>query len=370
MNSLLPVIRAAFDIPSTITITAEECEELAAFGKKQSILPVVYTGLKKMDLPADQLKEIDRERNRDLRKFVLHNDALEKIESALSEEQIAYIPLKGSALRHLYPAPEMRTSCDIDVLVHEEDIDRAVAAIEQATDFAMRKRNYHDISMADQHSHLELHFSLKENMGNIDKLLSHVWNYAVPCGESRHQLTPEFQVFHVIAHMSYHMVHGGLGIRPFLDLWLLRTKTSYDENTVRRMCADCGILVFYEKCGELTDAWMEGKPVPEDLSTLAEYVLSGGVFGSRETALASKQRVYRGYRYILHRAFMDRALLETEYPELKEKPYLSALGQVKRWMRLTNPQKRNRIKSEIASIKAMRPESVGAFDRLLTSLGL
>ena len=39
MTFLFPVIRAAFglDVPS-ITPTAEECEELAAIGKKQSIL--------------------------------------------------------------------------------------------------------------------------------------------------------------------------------------------------------------------------------------------------------------------------------------------------------------------------------------------
>lgn len=171
MTYLFPIIRAAFGIDSpALAPTVEECEELVAFGKKQSILPVIYAGLKKMDIPADQLKAIDWERNKDLRKFVLHNDALQKIEAALNEKQIPYIPLKGSVLRHLYPAPEMRTSCDIDVLVHEEDLEAAVAAIENATDFTMRKRNYHDISMVNQSVHLELHFNIKENMENIDKL--------------------------------------------------------------------------------------------------------------------------------------------------------------------------------------------------------
>lgn len=202
MTQLFPVIRAAFDIPSSITITAEECEELVAFGKKQSILPVIYAGLKRMDLPKDVLKTVDSARNKDLRSFVLHNDALQKIETALNEEQIPYIPLKGSVLRNLYPAPEMRTSCDIDVLVHEVDIDRAVAAIEQATDFTMRKRNYHDISMVNQAVHLELHFSIKENMENIDRSLARVWDYAVPDNDSRYKLTPEFQIFHVCINRS------------------------------------------------------------------------------------------------------------------------------------------------------------------------
>ena len=371
MIQLFPVIRAAFgmDIPS-ITPTAEECEELVAFGKKQSILPVIYAGLKKMNLPKDVLKTVDFARNKDLRKFVLHNDALQKIEAALNEEQIPYITLKGSVLRNLYPAPEMRTSCDIDVLVHEEDIERAVAAIEQATDFTMRKRNYHDISMVNQAVHLELHFSIKENMENIDKLLVHVWDCAVPDEGSRYKLTPEFQIFHVTAHMSYHMVHGGLGIRPLLDLWLLRTKTSYDEQVVRQICSDCGILTFYEKCCELVGAWMSGKPVPDELAILEDYSLNGGVFGNRENVLASKQREHRGFRYFFHRVFMSRELLSTEFPELKDKPNLMPICQVKRWMRLMNPQKRKQVGREISDVRSMNAEKIDSFDKLLVSLGL
>lgn len=371
MTFLFSVIRAAFgmDIQS-ISPTAEECEELTAFGKKQSILPVIYAGLKKMDLSRDLLKSIDMQRNKDLCKFVLHNDALQKIEAALTEEQIPYIPLKGSVLRNLYPAPEMRTSCDIDVLVHEADIDRAVTAIENATDFTMRKRNYHDISMVNQAVHLELHFSIKENMENIDRLLVRVWDYAVPDNGSRYKLTPEYQIFHVIAHMSYHMVHGGLGIRPFLDLWLLRTKTSYDEDAIQQMCTDCSILTFYEKCSKLVDAWMSGAPIPDKLAMLENYALNGGVFGSKENALASKQRNHRGFSYFFRRVFMSRELLSTEYPELKEKPYQLPICQVKRWMRLMNPQKRKQVKNEIYSVKAMKKETIDSFDKLLLSLGL
>lgn len=371
MTFLFPVIRAAFglDVPS-ITPTAEECEELAAIGKKQSILPVIYAGLKKMDLPKDLLKTVDSARNKDLRSFVLHNDALQKIETALNEEQIPYIPLKGSVLRNLYPAPEMRTSCDIDVLVYEGDIDRAVAAIEQATDFTMRKRNYHDISMVNQAVHLELHFSIKENMENIDKLLTHVWDNAVPDGGSRYKLTPEFQIFHVIAHMSYHMVHGGLGIRPFLDLWLLRTKTSYDEQVVRQMCADCSILTFYEKCCELVNAWMAGKQVPDELAMFEDYALNGGVFGSIETAAAATQRRHGKFNYFIHRLFMSKTVMEQEFPELKEKLYLLPICHVKRWMRLINSQKRKQVKNEIDRVRAINAEKINSFDKLLVSLGL
>lgn len=70
------------------------------------------------------------------------------------------IPLKGAVLRYIYPAPELRTSSDIDVLVKEEDLESAVAAIENATDFKMLRKAYHDISMVNSQVHLELHFTI------------------------------------------------------------------------------------------------------------------------------------------------------------------------------------------------------------------
>ena len=370
-NKLFSVIRVGMDHEISFpSLSSDDCKTLLQIGAKQSILPIILRGLKKAGAPAEVVKECDRARLKDTRQYIIQNDALQKIGRALEGEQIPYIPLKGAVLRQLYPVPELRTSCDIDVLVKEDDVEEAVAAIENATDIVKKKRNYHDISMVNSQIHLELHFSILENMENIDKLLSHVWDYAVQNEGSRYKLTPEFQIFHIAAHMSYHMVHGGLGIRPFLDLWLLRTKTEYNEDTVRRMCSGCSILTFYEKCCNLVDAWMTGNPVPENLTAFEDYALDGGVFGNKENALASKQREYRGISYYFHRVFMSRALLETEYPELKEKPYLVPICQMKRWLRLLNRKKRKQVRKEIANVRAMKPETIDSFDKLLASLQL
>lgn len=347
-----------------------DCKTLIQIGAKQSILPIIHRGLKEAGAPAEVVEECDKVRLKDTRQYIIQNDALQKIGRALDREQIPYIPLKGAVLRQLYPAPELRTSCDIDVLIKEDDVEIAIAAIKKATDFVKKKRNYHDISMVNSQVHLELHFSILENMENVDKLLSRVWDYAVPDVGSRYKLIPEFQIFHIVAHMSYHMVHGGLGIRPFLDLWLLRTKTNYNEETVQRMCYDCSILLFYEKCCDLVDSWMAGKSVSEDLMIFEDYVLNGGVFGNKENALASRQRKHRGFSYFFHRVFMSKSLLEAEYPELKVKSYLLPIYQMKRWLRLLNSKKREQVWKEISSVRTMNASEIDSFDKLLVSLGL
>ena len=370
-KTLLDLIRCGMDIDVQFSdISSENYDKLLRVSIQQSIQSIVHRGLKKVCAPTEVIKLFDEYRLKDTRLFVLQFDALNRICDALSEANIPYIPLKGAYIRQLYPEPEIRSCVDIDLLVREVDIEQAVTIIEKNTDFIKRKRNYHDISMVNASVHLELHFSIKENIESIDKLLDRVWDYAVLDDGYKYDLSPEFQVFHIIAHMSYHMVHGGLGIRPFLDLWLLRNKTIFNKELVRQMCAECNILIFYDKCCELVDSWMLNNSVPDNLKDLESYVFNSGVFGNAENAEASRQRYYRGFSYYFHRVFMSRKLLELEYPDLKDKTYLFPIYQIRRWMRLLNRQKRIDVSNEIKKVKAMNPETVDSFDRLLSNLGL
>ena len=212
------------DIPNT-ELSMEECNSLLEISIDQSILPIVYRGLKQMTVPVQSLSQFDRAWIRNVFWHSQHQEALRKITSALDDAEIPYVPLKGAVLQYLYLDPNMRKSGDIDILTREEDLDRAVHAIEENAGFSYVQRNYHDVNMTNSRVVLGLHFSIKENMENIDRLLSKAWDYTEPTGEGyRYSFTPEYQVFHVIAHMSYHLVHGGLGIRPFLDLWLLKNR--------------------------------------------------------------------------------------------------------------------------------------------------
>lgn len=72
---------------------------------------------------------------------------LTKLCGALEQAEIPFIPLKGSVLRQYYPEPWMRTSCDIDVLVHEEDLQRVVSYLSDNLGYRRESAKLHDISM-------------------------------------------------------------------------------------------------------------------------------------------------------------------------------------------------------------------------------
>ena len=367
---LFPVVRSGMGLETTAaSLSAEDREELKAIGDRQAILPVIGEGLRKLGSLPERKRTLRNGMMGYVYQYVVRDRALCQIGDALSRIDVPYVFLKGSVLQDLYPQPWMRSSGDIDVLVHEEDLEKAVAVIEKETEFRFNKRGYHDVVMLSKRLCLELHFSIKENMANIDRLLSRAWEYAVPTDDGkRYALTPEFQVFYNLAHMSYHMVHGGLGIRPFLDVWLLKEKTQFNETVVRQMCGECGILRFYEVVGDMIDVWMNDFAHTEVTRVLEQFCLNGGVFGAIENGAAMRKR--RGWAYLWSRLFAERSALEETYPSLRGRPCLVPLYQARRWLRLVDPDVRKRVISEVKLVRTIPKETIDSFDRLLTSMGL
>ena len=366
---LFPIIRAGLELNVEEIVSDIDYQQLLTVGKKHAILPIIRQGLMILGKTGEGYSQVDKQCSNDILRFAYRDIALESICNCFEKNSISYVLLKGSVLRDLYPDAWMRTSCDIDVLIKEKDIPRAVEALESETEFKYEKRNYHDVSMIMPHAFLELHFSIKEDMSNIDKMLSKAWAYVVNDANSfRCSFTKEYQIFHVIAHMSYHFVHGGLGIRPYIDLWLLRHKTEYDEVIVRKMCDQCGILKFYEECCYLSEVWLNNKPHSKISKALEEFSVSGGVFGNSNNQLLSRQRKYKGVNYILCRLFVSNEKIREMYPKAKKHPILLLYYQFRRWRKVfTN---RKSIIQEIKAVNNTANSEIEAYDQLLKSVGM
>ena len=121
--------------------------------------------------------------------------AYNQICDIFNNESIPYIPLKGSVIRPYYPEESMRTSCDIDILVREENLKTAIDALVKKG-FKCGERHYHDVSLfSEAHVHLELHFNIQENIDKLDAVLKDAWQYAKLTDGSKYEFTNEFFVF-------------------------------------------------------------------------------------------------------------------------------------------------------------------------------
>lgn len=371
-HKLFSIIRAGMGLSEpVIELTSEETTDLLHLARRQSILPLFYRGALKMRIPVSSLKSWDQYRIKNEYQEIQHEDALKRIRGVFDEEGIPYILLKGAVIRCLYPDITLRSNSDMDILVHETDIERAVHLLEEKTDFKTNKRHYHDISMISTRVHLELHFSIKEYDEQLDPILVKAWEYAKPSGEgSMHVFSPEYQIFHVVAHMRHHFLRGGLGIRPFLDLWLLRNKTQYNEDQVQSLVSKCGILQFYTECCYLSDVWMGSKEHTDTSSLFESFCLSGGVFGNEQFRTAGAQRHKRGWRYLCNSIFPPKYQVKERYKDLSGKEHILPYYYVKRWKCWLSKERRDNLNQQIKASMTSDKKYQDAADDLFRKLGL
>ena len=241
----------------------------------------------------------------------------------LSGAGIDFVPLKGFVIKNYYPERFMRTSCDVDILVHKEDFDRAVQTLKNAGFSQVSNVRYHDVSLLYGNTNLELHFSVCEDMSGADAYLEKIWDNLEAAGGRMYLETKDFFAFHHIAHMAHHFVCGGCGIRTFLDLWLLMRNNAFDPKVVRSTCEKAEIGRFYDAVTKLTRVWFEDGEHDGLTLKMESYLLSGGAYGSRLTGTAAGTVKHGGkFRYIVSMAFPPYKGMKILYPVLEKAPVL------------------------------------------------
>lgn len=256
----------------------------------------------------------------------------------LEKAEIPFVPLKGSVVQAYYPESWMRESCDIDILIHEEDLEKAVSVLKANGCTEYGKKGDHDIPMlTPSHILLELHFSIRENIPSVDRVLDQVWEYSQPApgGQYEYRQQNAFLLFHLIAHMAYHCIAGGCGIRSFVDIWLLRDKMEYDEAVFYHFLQEAKLDKFYRNVLHLIAVWFDGEQHTEATQRLEDVVVTGGAYGSADNQILLDQANNGGKgKRLLKRIFMPYAGLKTQYPVLEGRPWLVPVFQVARWLRL------------------------------------
>lgn len=278
-------------------------------------------------------------------------------------------------VRGYYPEPWIRTSCDIDILVHDEDINKAINLLVQKFSYSIsNKKGYHDITLySPSDVHLELHFNIKENMENIDPLLGRVWDYCtvVEGKKYEHRQSNEYLMFHLISHMSYHFIHGGCGIKPFMDLYVLDANLKYDREELVKMCRECGLERFYNSVYELSSVWFGEAEETTLTKRMETYLLVGGVYGTEEQYIAVQQKDEGGkIKYMLRKMFLPYNTLKRLYPVVEKHRWLVPICHIRRWFSLILPSKLQYSVRKLRVATTMDKTKVSAVAQLMNDVGL
>ena len=281
-------------------LTTEKYKKLFSLSHKHDLSHIVASALSRAGLLGDDeashafhqalMNAVYRDVQRDY--------AINLTNGLLEQAQIPHINLKGSVIRYMYPQSWMRTSCDIDILIHKSDMELVENVLCSNNYIRLDDSSTHDYNFVSPNKiHIEIHHTLTQDgkMSLTDELLKSVWDeYTVPeegC-KYRYNIKPELFVIYHLAHMARHLLQGGCGVRPFIDLWLIDKQYSIDSTNLNDLLTRYNLKSLYDASMELSRVWLESNKHNEKTEQLEKYILCGGAYGS--TANAAKVKAASG----------------------------------------------------------------------------
>ena len=381
-NILFQLIRSVVcDAPLTDKVkeacTPEALEEVYTLAKQHDVAHLAGQALDKLGLPDSE--GLHKCRNKMLQavyRYVRQDFEYQQICQLLEEAEIPYIPLKGTVLRPYYPEAWMRTSCDTDILIRREDLQKAKSLILERLHFTERRISPHDVGLISPSRELvELHFAIIEDfvLPKAREILERIWDYAVPVeGNPCQYALPDdlFYYYHMV-HMAKHVENGGCSIRFFLDTWILNHKMDFDREARVAFLEKGHRLPFALATEELSEIWFSGKKMDDVSFYYANYILRGGNFGNLTNRVALRRTKEGGkFRFMMKRIILPYNLIKYYFPILQKRKWLTPIYQFVRWWNLLTRGNLGHSLSEAHAATTFDNSNEIPADVLLQHLGL
>ena len=359
-------------------ITPERLPALFKLSKRHDLAHLIGDALDKNGLLSDgteSKKRFLQERNMAVYRVEQLRYEYEQTFTVLEELQVNYLPLKGTVLRRLYPEDWMRTSADVDILVHREDLEKIIATLQGKLEYVQESIGAYDaVVISPTGFHIELHFDLITKYDNemANDLLANVWDYTDRVGNSyQRTMRDDYFYYYHLAHMARHFIDGGCGVRPYVDLWLLNNKISFDKEQRNTLLTKGGLLKFAQASEFLSKVWMGTESHVRESQWLEEYVLNGGVYGNKENKVVIQQGQTGGrVKYIMSRIFMPLEEMQHRYEVLKKHKWLYPFMLVRRCFEVLFKGDSKRIKKELQTSEGISSEKQDESMQLIEYLGL
>ena len=190
--------------------------------KKHDDINILVYGLRKNGLLNKKNISFESEITKAVYRYTLLDYELDNICNTLENAKIEFIPLKGSVIRKYYPEPWLRTSADIDVLIHKSDIETAKMYFTEHLKYKFAEIHEYEASFYTLRGcHIELHFNLIDDdlVDSAATILKNVWDTTAKHNGYKYwcEMSNEMFYFYHIAHMAKHFLIGGCGsVRLFL----------------------------------------------------------------------------------------------------------------------------------------------------------
>lgn len=337
--SLLRVaLRVTQEFPSSLT--EAEWQSLFALAKQQTVLGVAFSALSRLPAEARPPRilsirlsgavEILRGVNRQM------NEEAARYTRLFAERGVRSLILKGQANARLYPDPLLRQAGDIDIWVPGgyAMVERLLLDMGLISESNDAFRVSHHISFRNEKGvEIEVHHRPAEVLfrdAEFQSALLAESENAVLVPEGFYSPSIRFALLMQLEHLYYHFRHEGVGLRHFMDYYVLLTHSTEADREFMRGCigrfglryACAGIMWVLGEVFALPREQMICSPDKGRGKRLYKIVMDGGNFGRGK-------RDARGKRPVLKR-WLGNRLRDLSWFNFD--PLNTILGELQYWM--------------------------------------
>ncbi len=357
-------------------------EMVYRFAVKQNVVAIIYSGItnSNVKLPPELNNKFFASATAAIAFFERQQRGLLELYESFDQNGIDYLPLKGAAIRSMYPQEEFRAMGDMDVLVRAEQYEK-IASVMRKLGYDEREEWYSVFSWRKNLLHAELHqCPIPTDVEDYHAYYSDGWHLAERIkGEScRHKMSDEDCLIYVFVHFAKHYRIAGIGIRQLIDIYvLLGCCPDMNMDYIRKELEKLNLIKFFDNVVKTIKVWFEDADADETTDLITNKLIASGAFGTAEafnqsaSVKAKKKGEVKHTRtnHVFKALFLPYDSMCILFPILKKVPILLPVMWLWRII-YTVAFKRERLSSRLGEVKSLAPDNLTRYERELTAVGL
>ncbi len=290
--------------------------------KSHDIANTIFYAVEKLNnKPEPELyKKWRDERNKGIHRYMIQSMEAEALKKAFIDNGIDFMPIKGFPVCALYPEPDYRYMGDLDYLLREKDLKKAGDIVKSMgyEPYVVGKVHHDEYKKAPLMV-LELHHRMVRTTSRFSDYYEGIIDRVEKIGAHEYKMSDEdFYIFQIV-HLAKHYETMGIGIRAFMDMYLLNKKMlprlnrEYIEAELKKL----ELADFSKFIQRIVDKWFVQCDV-ESFSDEEIYIVTSGVYGNDKHEFVNRRSNMSTGEFIAKRLFPSVTWMKEQYPILRK----------------------------------------------------
>ncbi len=267
-----------------------------------------------------------------------------KMQNAFEENGVDILMLKGIQLRELYPEPESREMCDID-LMYKYKQKKAVKKVMAELGFKFAFTDTRHIKFYNVQSvTVEMHHTIRQEHNFYNSYFDRLFERAAAREGFSHiycmNLTDLY--IHTLLHLYDHIRSGEYALRRLCDVYMLSLKLDTESAEITDCIASFGMTEFVGKISKICRYIFDGETVDDDTATLADAFF--GIFTETNSDISVTENEissFKKFKYYLSELFPKPAKIYNAFPWTFYHKFLLPSGYIIRIFQGLGARKKN-----------------------------